>query len=117
MRRQRVPKRAADGHGVVAQLAVHHVDPDDAADPEAFYYRSDHYSYAAKGVPIAFFFTGTHPDYHRNSDSVDKIHFDKMAHVAQLAYRTGFDIANRQQALARDNKGPRAGKGWTGTIK
>ncbi len=66
----------------------------DPNDPESVYTRSDHYSYAAKGIPIAFFTTGLHPDYHRVSDTVDKILFPKMARIAQLVYETGFSIAN-----------------------
>jgi Peptidase family M28 len=89
----------------------------DPADPNTFYTRSDHYSYASKGVPIAFFFTGTHPDYHANSDSVEKILFDKQARIAQLVYQTGFAVANSDGTLERDNKGPRAGRGFTGKIQ
>jgi len=81
----------------------------DAADPESVYTRSDHYSYASKGIPIAFFTTGLHPDYHRVSDTVDKILFPKMARIAQLVYETGFSIANTDKVLTRDNKGPRTG--------
>jgi Peptidase family M28 len=83
----------------------------DAADPEGVYTRSDHYSYAAKGIPIAFFTTGLHKDYHRVSDTVDKILFPKMARIAQLVYETGFSIANTDRVLVRDNKGPRTGFG------
>ena len=89
----------------------------DPNDPNSFYTRSDHYSYASKGIPIAFFFTGTHPDYHANSDSVEKILFDKQARIAQLVYQTGFAAANSDQILERDNKGARSGKGFTGRIK
>jgi hypothetical protein len=83
----------------------------DPADPENVYVRSDHYSYAAKGIPIAFFTTGLHQDYHRVTDTVDKILFPKMARIAQLVYETGFSIANSDRTLERDNKGPRAGFG------
>jgi len=83
----------------------------DPNDPESVYTRSDHYSYAAKGVPIAFFTTGLHPDYHRVSDTVDKIIFPKMARIAQLVYETGFSVANTDHILERDNKGPRTGFG------
>jgi hypothetical protein len=83
----------------------------DPNDPENVYQRSDHYSYAAKGVPIAFFTTGLHPDYHRVTDTVDKIVFPKMARIAQLVYETGFSIANTDRKLERDNKGPRTGFG------
>jgi hypothetical protein len=83
----------------------------DPADPESVYTRSDHYSYAAKGIPIAFFTTGLHADYHRVTDTVDKIVFPKMARIAQLVYESGFSIANSSRTLERDNKGPRTGLG------
>ena len=83
----------------------------DPADPENVYTRSDHYSYAAKGIPIVFFTTGLHQDYHRVTDTVDKIVFPKMTRIAQLVYESGFSIANTDRKLERDNKGPRAGLG------
>jgi len=83
----------------------------DPADPESVYTRSDHYSYAAKGIPIAFFTTGLHPDYHRVTDTVDKIIFPKMARIAQLVYETGYSIADTDRVLVRDNKGARTGFG------
>ena len=83
----------------------------DPMDPESVYTRSDHYSYAAKGIPIAFFTDGLHPDYHRVSDTIDKIVFPKMARIAQLVYESGFSIADTDQVLVRDNKGPRTGFG------
>jgi hypothetical protein len=88
----------------------------DANDPEGVYTRSDHYSYAAKGIPIAFFTTGLHPDYHRVTDTVDKITFPKMARIAQLVYETGFSVANTERLLERDNKGPRTGFGTKPTV-
>jgi hypothetical protein len=82
----------------------------DPSDTEQIYFRSDHYSYAAKGVPIIFFTTGLHPDYHANTDEVSKIEFDKMARITQLVYETGLRVANLDHPPARDNKGPRAGR-------
>ena len=84
----------------------------DPADLEQLYYRSDHYSYAAKGIPIIFFTTGLHPDYHANTDEVSKIEFDKMTRVTQLVYETGARLANLDHAPARDNTGPARGKGY-----
>ena len=88
----------------------------DPTDGERIYYRSDHYSYAAKGIPIIFFTTFLHPDYHRPSDEVDKINFDKMARIANLVYETGRSLANMDHAPLRDFKGPRVGKGGQGKI-
>jgi Zn-dependent M28 family amino/carboxypeptidase len=89
----------------------------DPADPNRFYVRSDHYSYASKGIPIAFFFTGEHPDYHANTDSVDKILFPKLVRIAQFIYETGFQIADSSTPLERDNRGPRSGRGFTGKLE
>jgi hypothetical protein len=88
----------------------------DPADPESIYTRSDHYSYAAKGIPIIFYTTGLHKDYHYLTDEVSKIDFPKMAHITQLVYATGTKVANLDHVPARDNKGPRKGKGATGKI-
>ncbi len=88
----------------------------DPADPNSFYTRSDHYSYASKGIPIAFFFTGTHPDYHQAGDQVEKILFPKLTQITQMVYEAGFSAANTDKVLVRDNKGPRAGKGFSGRI-
>lgn len=88
----------------------------DPTDLEQVYYRSDHYSYAAKGIPIVFFTTGLHPDYHVNTDSVEKINFEKMARIGQLVYETGRRVANLDHAPVRDNRGPRVGKGSGGKI-
>jgi Zn-dependent M28 family amino/carboxypeptidase len=78
----------------------------DPTDPERVYYRSDHYSYAAKGIPIIFFTTYLHADYHRVSDSVEKIDFEKLAHIAQLVYETGRRVADLDHFPIRDLKGP-----------
>ena len=83
----------------------------DPADLEQVYYRSDHYSYAAKGIPIIFFTTGLHDDYHANTDEVSKIEFPKLTRIAGLVYETGLRVANLDHPPARDNKGPRAGRG------
>jgi hypothetical protein len=83
----------------------------DPSDPEQLYHRSDHYSYASRGVPVIFFTTGLHSDYHANTDEVSRIDFDKMTRIAQYVYEVGARVANLDHALARDNKGPRAGKG------
>jgi len=88
----------------------------DPADPESIYTRSDHYSYAAKGIPIIFYTTGLHKDYHRVTDSVEKIEFPKLAHITQLVYATAVKIANLDHPPARDNKGPRMGKGSAGKL-
>ena len=77
------------------------------SDTEQLYYRSDHYSYARRGIPIIFFTTGLHPDYHANSDDVSKIEFNKMTRITHLLYETGMRLGNLDNAPVRDRKGPR----------
>ena len=71
----------------------------DENDPNRYYYRSDHYNFAEKGIPAIFYFNGTHDDYHRPTDTIDKINFEKMTKIAQLAYFTACEIANRDERL------------------
>jgi len=71
-------------------------------DPERIYYRSDHYNFAKKGIPIIFFFDGIHKDYHKPSDTVDKINFDLMEKRARFIFLTAWEIANRNDMLKRD---------------
>jgi len=71
----------------------------DENDPERFYYRSDHYNFARRGVPVIFFFTGTHGDYHRTTDDFEKIDFDQMAKIGNLIYAVGTNVANRKERL------------------
>jgi hypothetical protein len=72
--------------------------------PERIYYRSDHYNYAKKGVPIIFY-TNDNPDhYHKPSDDVETINFDKLCKIAQLAMRTGYHVANQAKRLTLNEK-------------
>jgi len=61
---------------------------------QRFYYRSDHYNFARRGVPILFFFNGTHPDYHRPSDEPSKIDAEKQARLTRLIYYLTREIAD-----------------------
>lgn len=75
----------------------------DAPDePMRLYYRSDHYNFAAKGIPSLFFFSGLHPHYHTPEDTVDKIDFPMMVKREHLIFNTIWDIANRDERLKVD---------------
>ncbi len=67
---------------------------DSATHPEHFYERSDHFNYARMGIPIVFFTTGLHDDYHKPSDEVSAIEFDKLARVAGLLLGTARAVGN-----------------------
>jgi Peptidase family M28 len=77
-----------------AHPELHMAPIDDRWPEENFYFRSDHYNFARKGVPILFFFTGTHPDYHQATDSPDKIDAEKQARIVRLLFYLGEDLAN-----------------------
>ena len=68
---------------------------DDPKDPEQFFYRSDHYNFARKGIPIIFYMDGSHADYHQTSDSIEKIDFANMERIARTIFATGWELANR----------------------
>lgn len=75
----------------------------DENDPNRYYYRSDHYNFANKGIPVIFYFTGTHPDYHKPTDTVEKINYEKMAHIGQLVFYTAWELANREERIKVDS--------------
>jgi len=74
----------------------------DPKDPNRFYYRSDHYNFAKNGVPIIFYFDGVHKDYHRPTDTVEKINFDLMEKRVHLIFNTAWVMANRNEMIKRD---------------
>jgi Zn-dependent M28 family amino/carboxypeptidase len=67
---------------------------DDPTDTNRFFFRSDHFNYARKGIPIIFFFDGVHEDYHRPGDEPQKIDYEKMEKVARTVYLTLWEVAN-----------------------
>jgi Zn-dependent M28 family amino/carboxypeptidase len=79
---------------------------DDPKDPNRFFFRSDHYNYARKGIPIIFFFDGVHEDYHRAGDSADKIDYQKMEKITRTVYMTLWTIADKPTRLKVDKPLP-----------
>ncbi len=78
---------------------------DDPTDVNRIYFRSDHYNFAKKGIPILFFYDGMLlADYHQQTDTVDKINFELMEKRARMIFHTGWVIANRDDMLKRDKK-------------
>ncbi len=78
----------------------------DENDPNRFYYRSDHYNFAKHNVPIIFYFNGTHDDYHRPSDTPDKIQYDLLTNRARLVFYTAWEVANREKRIIADKAIP-----------
>ena len=75
----------------------------DDNDPNRFYYRSDHYHFAKNNIPIIFYFNGTHQDYHKPSDTPDKINYEVLAKRTKLIFYTAWEIANREERIVVDN--------------
>ena len=73
-------------------------------DPNRFYFRSDHYNFAKNNIPVIFYFNGTHADYHKPTDTVEKIRYDLLAQRAQLVFYTAWELANREQRIVVDKK-------------
>lgn len=74
----------------------------DENDPNRFYYRSDHYNFAKNNIPIIFYFNGTHADYHRISDTPDKINYDLLENRSRLVFHTAWELANREERIVVD---------------
>lgn len=74
----------------------------DPKDPNRYYYRSDHYNFAKHNIPVIFYFNGVHADYHKPTDTVDKINFEKMEKITQLVFFTAWDLANRNSRIKVD---------------
>jgi Zn-dependent M28 family amino/carboxypeptidase len=79
---------------------------DDPADPNRFFFRSDHINYARKGIPIIFYFDGVHEDYHRPGDEPQKIDYEKMQRVTRTVYVTLWEIAIRSTRPKVDKQLP-----------
>lgn len=71
-------------------------------DPNRFYYRSDHYNFAKNNIPVIFYFNGTHADYHKPTDTVEKIEFDLLAQRTKLVFYTAWELANRENRIIVD---------------
>ncbi len=68
-------------------------------DPNRYYYRSDHYNFAKNNIPVIFYFNGVHEDYHKETDTVDKIIFSKMEKITRLVFYTAWELANRDKRI------------------
>ncbi len=71
-------------------------------DPNRYYYRSDHYNFAKNNIPVIFYFNGSHADYHKPSDTIDKIQFDLLVKRTQLIFLTAWELANGAERIKVD---------------
>jgi hypothetical protein len=73
-------------------------------DPNRYYYRSDHYNFAKNNIPVIFYFNGIHEDYHKTTDTVEKIDFKKIETITRLVFLTAWELANREERIILDIK-------------
>lgn len=78
----------------------------DPNDPNRFYYRSDHYNFAKNKIPVIFYFTGVHEDYHKPGDDVEKIMFPKYSQIVKLVFNTLWDLSNIENKIVVDSNKP-----------
>ncbi|HOP59588.1 MAG TPA: M28 family peptidase, partial [Bacteroidales bacterium] len=71
--------------------------------PLQLFSRSDHYNFVVKDIPVLFFFTGLHTDYHSPEDVVEKINFEKMELIAETMFQIGYEVANKKKRIVVDN--------------
>ncbi len=71
-------------------------------DPNRFYERSDHWHFAKNNIPVIFYFSGTHEDYHMPSDTADKIRYDLLTKRTKLIFHTAWEIANMEETISVD---------------
>ena len=76
----------------------------DENDPNRFYYRSDHYNFAKNNIPVIFYFNGTHADYHKPSDTPDKINYEFLQDRTRLIFRTAWKVASLDHRLVVDKE-------------
>ncbi|PWJ42742.1 M28 family peptidase [Sediminitomix flava] len=85
------------GNGLVLDYTYNKKD-----SPERYYYRSDHYNFAKNNIPVIFYFSGVHEDYHQPTDTPDKIEYELMAKRAQMIFATAWKIVNRDTKVKVD---------------
>ena len=71
--------------------------------PLQLFSRSDHYNFVKKDIPVLFFSTGLHTDYHKPEDTPDKLDYEKMELVTRTIYEIGYTVANRRNRIVVDN--------------
>lgn len=76
----------------------------DPKDPNQLYYRSDHYNFAKLGIPVIFYFTGLHEDYHQITDTPEKLLYTKTATITKLVFLTAWQLANQDHRIQVDVK-------------
>lgn len=96
----------AKGTNAAYQKLDYNLKYDDPKDTNRFFFRSDHFHYAVNGIPIVFWFTGVHEDYHQPGDHPDKIDYQKMEKITRTIFLTMWELTDLKQRPAVDKKLP-----------
>ena len=75
----------------------------DENDSNRYYFRSDHYNFASNNIPVIFYFNGEHADYHKISDTPDKIDYPLLEKRTRLIFATAWQLANQENRLRLNN--------------
>lgn len=75
----------------------------DRNHPERYFYRSDHINFARKDIPVLFYSTGTHADYHQVSDDEELIDYDKFLKMTRFCFKAGYNVARYRDSITVDN--------------
>ena len=73
-------------------------------DQEDVFYRSDQFHFDRKGVPVIFFFAGFHPDYHKHTDTIEKLNYPKIVRIAKLCYLIAHRVGDRDKGFTKDKQ-------------
>lgn len=74
----------------------------DENDSNNYYSRSDHYNFAQRNIPVIFYFSGTHDDYHQPTDTADKINYPLLEKRTKLIFATAWYLANSEKRISVD---------------
>ncbi len=93
-----ISKQTLDEMGLVGNYKYN-----DLNDPERYFYRSDHINFARKDIPVLFYSTGTHRDYHKVTDEEKLIDYDKFLRMTRFGYKVGFNVAQYKDPIEVNN--------------
>ena len=94
---QKLRQIAEQANAQSMNLAINQGGYDTVNDPEQFFSRSDHYNFAKQGIPALFFTNGSHIDYHKPTDTADRINYEVLAKRATLVFQTAWVLANQDE--------------------
>jgi Zn-dependent M28 family amino/carboxypeptidase len=90
--------KSLDEMGLVGNYEYNNI-----SDPNRYFYRSDHINFARKDIPVLFYSTGTHSDYHMLTDVEERIDYDKFLKMTRFSFKVGYNVAQYNNSIEVDN--------------